>query len=548
MSKEARWIITNYIKKTKIKALQIILKTSLVPVNTYLKNLSKNSKVLDFCCGEGITSNYIGLIREDVNIDAIDQNKELIDEAKKLNTKNVNFFNLEVFKENFFKNNFFSSYDLIICNDIIHHFKYKDHKFIIKKLINKLNKNGEILIKEVDKKDFFDYKLTNFFDKKLYKDDFLSFRNLDEWKKLLNRIGYKDEEIIVTKQKHIWPASRTIFKLKKINTKKSLVSEKEIQENNLLSKKKGLQNIIITGESGFIGKNLVKSLVGKTKYNLTVISRSVKSPIKNISTFYSELSELRENSIIFDNVDFVVHLASEVKYNNGDNIYENNINGTKYLLRSIGKRNKKNIKKIIFASSIGAIDRDKKDQCNKPLSIFSKPNPSSYYGYSKLVGEKLIKRFTSKNIILRICWCYGKYMTPDTHMKFLFNATKKNKIYSFFNFPARISLIHIDDLLEIIKYFLEENKINRTYFVHNGQSISLGQIFKFYKDFHGKRIHLNIPTFIINFSKKICMFLPFKIKTLLMDTMLADNLLFEENPNIKINKKFPDDIQSLATD
>ena len=32
------------------------------------------------------------------------------------------------------------------------------------------------------------------------------------------------------------------------------------------------------------------------------------------------------------------------------------------------------------------------------------------------------------------------------------------------------------------------------------------------------------------------MFLPFKIKTLLMDTMLADNLLFKENPEIKLNK------------
>ena len=44
------------------------------------------------------------------------------------------------------------------------------------------------------------------------------------------------------------------------------------------------------------------------------------------------------------------------------------------------------------------------------------------------------------------------------------------------------------------------------------------------------------------------MFLPFKIKTLLMDTMLADNLLFKENPEIKLNKKFPDDIGSLEID
>ena len=78
-------------------------------------------------------------------------------------------------KDNFFENSLYSSYDLIICNDIIHHFKYKYQRYIIENLIKKLNTNGKIIIKEVDKDDFFDFRLTKFFDEKLYKDDFLSF-------------------------------------------------------------------------------------------------------------------------------------------------------------------------------------------------------------------------------------------------------------------------------------------------------------------------------------------------------------------------------------
>ena len=549
MSKSLRWLIGKYFKETNLRRSQIILKTSLVPKKIYLQNIKFKSKILDFCCGEGITSNLLGTLREDIKIDSIDKNKKLINDAKKINLKNVNFFCQDVLKDNFFENSLYSSYDLIICNDIIHHFKYKYQRYIIENLIKKLNTNGKIIIKEVDKDDFFDFRLTKFFDEKLYKDDFLSFRRLNDWKKLLNRIGYKNEKINISKQKHIWPASRSTIILEKIEINDALKVEKEIQSKNYKSKKKGLKNIVITGVSGFIGKNLIESLKNNENFHLILISRSIeKTKNDNISFFFSELSELKENSVIFDNVDFVIHLASEVKYEKGDNIYENNINGTKYLLRAIGKRNKENIKKIIFFSSIGAIDRDKNDQCEKPLNILSKPHPSSSYGYSKLVGERLIRKFTNKNIILRICWCYGKYMTPDTHMKFLFNSTKKNKFYSFFNFPAKISLIHVEDLLRIIKYFLENDKISKTYFVHNGQSISLGQIFKSYKDFHRKKIHLNIPNFIVSFSKKFCMFLPFKIKTLLMDTMLADNLLFKENPEIKLNKKFPDDIGSLEID
>ena len=180
----------------------------------------------------------------------------------------------------------------------------------------------------------------------MYKDDFLSFRRLNDWKKLLNRIGYKNEKINISKQKHIWPASRSTIILEKIEINDVLKVEKEIQSKNYKSKKNGLKNIVITGVSGFIGKNLIESLKNNENFHLILISRSIeKTKNDNISFFFSELSELKENSVIFDNVDFVIHLASEVKYEKGDNIYENNINGTKYLLRAIGKRNKENIKK-----------------------------------------------------------------------------------------------------------------------------------------------------------------------------------------------------------
>ena len=158
---------------------------------------------------------------------------------QKNKSQKCKFFCQDVLKDNFFENSLYSSYDLIICNDIIHHFKYKYQRYIIENLIKKLNTNGKIIIKEVDKDDFFDFRLTKFFDEKLYKDDFLSFRRLNDWKKLLNRIGYKNEKINISKQKHIWPASRSTIILEKIEINDALKVEKEIQSKNYKSKKKG---------------------------------------------------------------------------------------------------------------------------------------------------------------------------------------------------------------------------------------------------------------------------------------------------------------------
>lgn len=315
-------------------------------------------------------------------------------------------------------------------------------------------------------------------------------------------------------------------------------------------KKKGYQNILITGGTGFIGRNFLKQTSKYKKINFIILTRrffDFKNP--NIRVLKCELSELKKNSPIFDYIDIVLHMASEVKYENGENLKENNIIGTKVLLESIGNRNKKNIKKIIFTSSIGAIERSSQDQCLKPLTVKSRAYPSSYYGYSKYIGEKLIKKFTNKNIILRICWCYGKYMTDDTHLKFISDSVKKNKIFTYFNYPARINIIHVNDMARIINYFIKNKQINKTYYVHNGNPETLGNIIRQLKILHKKNLFLfNFPTFtkkIIFFFRKI---VPFKFKTLFMDTMIADNQLLLENKNINIKNKFPLGLKDLVND
>ena len=307
---------------------------------------------------------------------------------------------------------------------------------------------------------------------------------------------------------------------------------------------------MITGGTGFIGRNFLKLTPKNKKINFIVLTRRFFDfKNSNIRVFKCELSELKKNSTIFDYMDIILHMASEVKYENGENLKENNIKGTKVLLESIGNRNKKNIKKIIFTSSIGAIERSPQDQCLKPLTIKSRAYPSSYYGYSKLIGEKLIKRFTNKNIILRICWCYGKYMTDDTHLKFISNSVKENKIYTYFNYPSKINIIHITDMTKIIDYFIENKKINKTYYVHNGKPEAFGNIIKQLKILHKKNLFLfNFPAFtkkVIIYFRKI---IPFKFKTLFISTMVADNQLLLANKNINIKNKFPLGLKDLIND
>ena len=177
----------------------------------------------------------------------------------------------------------------------------------------------------------------------------------------------------------------------------------------------------------------------------------------------------------------------------------------------------------------------------------SPANPSSFYGYTKLVGEKLIKAFTKKNIILRICWCYGKHMKDDTHLKFISNSVKKNKIFTFFNYPSKINIIHVSDLCRIIEFFLTNKQINKNYFIHDGKPQILGSIIKELKYINNKPLFLlEIPHFLTKIVTIFRDIIPFKVKTLFLDTMVADNNFFKNNKTFYIKNLFPIKLNDLV--
>ena len=70
-----------------------------------------------------------------------------------------------------------------------------------------------MVLKEVDRTDSPDRLTTQFFDSRLYPDDTLCFRSRDDWLSLLARLGA--DEVEVVKVRHPWPASRTLFLLRR---------------------------------------------------------------------------------------------------------------------------------------------------------------------------------------------------------------------------------------------------------------------------------------------------------------------------------------------
>ena len=169
---------------------------------------------------------------------------------------------------------------------------------------------------------------------------------------------------------------------------------------------KKVNKILITGGAGYIGSHVAERLL-KKKLNVILLDnlsrghrKLINKKVKFIKADTKNLNLLKK--IIYKNkIKTIIHLAgyanvAESQTNKGK-YFKNNILGTLNVVKACKNSNVKN---IIFSSScsiygnvIGNVDEKKK------------PNPSSYYAYTKYKCENIIKKcskkFNYKYIILR---------------------------------------------------------------------------------------------------------------------------------------------------
>ncbi len=198
--------------------------------------------------------------------------------------------------------------------------------------------------------------------------------------------------------------------------------------------------ILITGGAGYIGTELTHKLgqsaevddiviydnLSRKNYNLFL---SEKISGKNIQFIYGDILDSRKLKSVLDGVDVVVHLAAKVSTpfaNEDPHLFEQvNHWGTAELSYAIEASD---VKKVIYMSSISVYGARE-----EPVDENTTPNPKTYYGISKLNGEKMIQRLSRERdtFILRCGNVYGysKSMRFDAVInKLMFESQFKGKI------------------------------------------------------------------------------------------------------------------------
>ena len=246
-----------------------------------------------------------------------------------------------------------------------------------------------------------------------------------------------------------------------------------------------MKNILITGGGGYIGTNLVHSLLNEN-YKLKVIDTfwfgNYLKKNENLQILKKDIRNLTKQDI--GKPDCIIHLASIA--NDPAAELDPGLTWNVNVLATYNLINlaiKKGVEKFIFASSGSVYGIKKEKIVTEELNL----EPLSEYNKSKMIGERILLSY-KKDIdltILRpatVCG-YSPSMRLDVAVNALtFAALNKRKIKVYGGKQIRPNL-NIHDMVDVYKFFLKKkikkNKhINDTIFNVGFENLSILNIAK----------------------------------------------------------------------
>ncbi len=243
--------------------------------------------------------------------------------------------------------------------------------------------------------------------------------------------------------------------------------------------------IIITGASGFVGKNLSNYLQDKG------------NEIQKVS--------LRNENYMFDKgTDAIIHLAG--KAHDTSNTSEKNeyfkVN-TDLTIEVFDKFLNSEIKDFFFFSSVKAVA----DRVDEALDEQYMPNPKTPYGKSKLKAEEylLSKELPQEKrlFIIRPTMIHGEGNKGNLNL--LYKVVNKGIPWPLALFENERSFLSIDNLNYLINEILNNQEISSgIYHLADDETISINQLIRIIANTSGKKTHLwKIPITLIKFVAKL---------------------------------------------
>ena len=239
-----------------------------------------------------------------------------------------------------------------------------------------------------------------------------------------------------------------------------------------------MDTILITGGSGFLGRNLIDFLLRKTNYKIISIYRSIPTqPFKSnkrLKNVYCDLRNRIDYQTIKEigSVDHIIHLAgltcAKKSFVEPVEAIDNNMVGTANLLEYV-RHHVVNLKQFLYFSTAEIFGS------NSLTSIFKEddpPNSNSPYAATKIGAQELCiaykNTFGIPVVITYAMNSFGPHQSSDKFIPLLIRKISKGeKVFIHLNkkidIPLKRNYLHIEDICGAILFLLKNGTPGEKY-------------------------------------------------------------------------------------
>lgn len=277
------------------------------------------------------------------------------------------------------------------------------------------------------------------------------------------------------------------------------------------------RNIIITGGTGFLGRNLINTFKDDDiVYNL---GRNRNEDCENISW---NLNDSIETIQLPCNIDTIIHCASIVGESNSNHreYIDVNVGSTLELLEYSVKTG---VKQFVYISTGGVYGFE-----NNPFKENDRCNPKGIYSISKYFSEKICMEYVDKIkiTIIRVFFPYGKGQKGRLISNLINKITNGEKVTLNNEGMPFINPINIVDLCNIINGVVDK-RLEGIFNACGNEIVSIQELCQIISD------KFNIKNVQYEFNHNNC------------KNMLGDNKKIMDSLNYSIKTKLVDGIETI---
>jgi len=237
----------------------------------------------------------------------------------------------------------------------------------------------------------------------------------------------------------------------------------------------GMERVVVTGSSGFIGRHTIRELC-RRGYSVVALDivEGLEEESDGVRYFDCDITEGVSQYI--EKEDRVLHLAAIAKFDQAardpSQAIKVNVQGTLNVIQACID---KGAERLVYGSTGSVYPRDPP----VPITEDTERKPSSIYGLTKMMAEDLIFLFGDKlpYIILRYGYVYGKGKDWGAVGTFL-RLLKEGKHPVIYGGRQTNDFTYVKDIVEANISALETPFTNKVYNIGTGKPTSIFEVFE----------------------------------------------------------------------